>query len=123
MSVQSSVQKFGNKLIPQSKTIIQASFTGVGFEQGMKAIDNLIGSPMQRSLSFQVPILGSIGLIDVFNYMVHSGGFKISKKGIAAVGASKFVSGVLPSIGPIQLPTGTAATSAIGSNPSSGGPI
>ena len=119
MSVQSSVQKFGNKLIPQSKTIIQAGFTGVGFEQGMKAIDNL----MQRSLSFQIPILGSVGLIDVFNYMVHSGGFKISKKGIAAVGASKFVSGVLPSIGPIQLPTGTAATSAIGSNPSSGGPI
>ena len=123
MSVQTFIQKFGNKIIPQSKTIIQAGFTGVGFDQGMRAVDNLIGSPMQRSLSFNLPIVGNVGLIDVLNYMVHSGGFKISKKGFAAVGASKFVGGVLPSIGPIQLPTGTAATSSIGSNPSSGGPI
>ena len=62
-------------------------------------------------------------VIDIINYMTHAGGLKVSKKGIAAVGASKFVQGVLPSIGPIQLPTGTAATSSIGSNPSSGAPI
>ena len=123
MSVSSQVQKFGNRFIPQSRTMIQAGFTGIGFDQGMKAVDNLIGSPLQKTLSFNVPILGSVGLIDIINYMTHAGGLKVSKKGIAAVGASKFVQGVLPSIGPIQLPTGTAATSSIGSNPSSGAPI
>ena len=83
----------------------------------------LLQSPLQKTLSFNLPILGSVGLIDVINYMTHAGGLKVSKKGIAAVGASKFVQGVLPSIGPIQLPTGTSATSSIGSNPSSGAPI
>ena len=73
--------------------------------------------------SFNLPIIGSVGLIDVINYMTHAGGLKISKKGFAAIGASKFVAGVLPSIGPIQLPTSTSATSSIGSNPSSGAPI
>ena len=123
MSVSSQVQKFGNRFIPQSRTMIQAGFTGIGFDQGMKAVDNLIGSPLQKTLSFNLPILGSVGLIDIINYMTHAGGLKVSKKGIAAVGASKFVQGVLPSIGGFQLPTGTAATSSIGSNPSSGAPI
>ena len=31
MSVAGQVQKFGSKFIPQSKTIVQASFTGIGF--------------------------------------------------------------------------------------------
>tara|TARA_R110000851_G_scaffold274074_1_gene426718 strand:- start:8493 stop:8858 length:366 start_codon:yes stop_codon:yes gene_type:complete len=119
----SQISRFGNKFIPQSRTIVQASFTGIGFDQGMKAVDNLIGSPLQKTLSFNLPILGPVGLIDIINYMTHAGGLKVSKKGIAAVGASKFVAGVLPSIGPIQLPTGTSATSSIGSNPSSGAPI
>ena len=123
MSVTSQASRFGNKFIPQSRTIVQASFTGIGFDQGMKAVDNLIGSPLQKTLSFNLPILGPVGLIDIINYMTHAGGLKVSKKGIAAVGASKFVAGVLPSIGPIQLPTGTSATSSIGSNPSSGAPI
>ena len=123
MSVATSVQKFGNRFIPQSKTMIQAGFTGVGFDQGMKAVDNILGSPLQKSLSFNLPIIGSVGLIDVINYMTHAGGLKISKKGFAAIGGAKFVAGVLPSIGPIQLPTSTSATSSIGSNPSSGAPI
>lgn len=105
MAALQSVTKFTGKIVPTSKGLIQNFVTGVGADQTMRIIDNVFGAPVQRIFSVNLPILGSIGPIDFLNYVAHAGGFKISKKGFVAVGAAKFATGALSSIGPIRLPT------------------
>ena len=100
-----SVTKFTGKIVPTSKGIIQNVVTGIGADQTMRLIDNVVGSPVQKIFSFNLPIIGNVGPIDFLNYVAHAGGFKISKKGFIAVGASKLVAGTLSNIGPIRLPS------------------
>ena len=115
-----SVTKFTGKIVPSSKGIIQNFVTGVGADQTMRLIDNIVGAPVQKIFSVNLPIIGNVGPIDFLNYVAHAGGFKISKKGLIAVGAAKIASGVLPSIGPIKLPSVVSAQSTP-SQPSSSG--
>lgn len=104
MAILGSVTTTLHKAVPASKGIIQNSVTGVGFDQVAKTIDNMVGSPVQKIFSFNVPFLGSAGPIDLMNYFVHANGLKLSKNGFIAVLAAKIVQGVLPSIGGIKLP-------------------
>ena len=104
MSSLASVTKFTGKIVPTSKGIIQNVVTAIGADQTMRLIDNVVGSPVQKIFSFNLPIIGNVGPIDFLNYVAHAGGFKISKKGFIAVGASKLVAGTLSNIGPIRLP-------------------
>lgn len=111
MAALQSVTKFTGKIVPTSKGIIQNFVTGVGADQTMRLIDNIVGSPVQKIFSFNLPVIGNVGPIDLLNYVAHAGGFKISKKGLIAVGAAKMAAGVLPNIGPIRLPSVTTAQS------------
>ena len=110
-SALSTVTNFTGKIVPTSKGIVQNFVTGVGADQTMRLIDNVVGSPVQKIFSFNLPVIGNVGPIDFLNYVAHAGGFKISKKGLIAVAAAKIASGVLPSIGPIMLPSVTQAQS------------
>lgn len=111
MSSLASVTKFTGKIVPASKGVIQNFVTGVGADQTMRLIDNVFGSPVQKIFSVNLPLIGNVGPIDFLNYVAHAGGFKVSKKGLIAVGAAKVSAGVLPSIGPIRLPSVTTAQS------------
>ena len=104
MAMLQSVSKIGNKIVPTSNGILQNVTTGIGADAGMRIIDGIFGSPVQRIFSFNIPILGTVGPIDFLNYIFHAGGFKFSKKGLIAVGAAKMASGTLRNIGPISLP-------------------
>ena len=106
MSMQ--VTKFASKFKAGTKGVLGTSASGIGTDLLMRTIDNIVGSPVQRIFSFNLPLLGTVGPIDVLNYSVHAGGFKINKSGFIAVLAAKIAGGVLPSIGPIRLPTTTA---------------
>src|SRR3990167_8621214 len=111
MSSLQSVTKFTGKIVPTSKGIIQNFVTGVGADQTMRLLDNIVGSPVQKIFSVNLPIIGNVGPIDLLNYIAHAGGFKISKKGLISVGAAKMASGVLTNLGPIRLPSVTQAQS------------
>ena len=111
MAALQSVTKFTGKIVPTSKGIIQNFVTGVGADQTMRLLDNIVGSPVQKIFSINLPIIGNVGPIDFLNYIAHAGGFKISKKGLIAVGAAKMASGALTNLGPIRLPGVTQAQS------------
>ena len=100
-----SVTKFTSKIVPTSKGILQNATTGIGADSLMRLLDNVVGSPVQKIFSINLPLIGNVGPIDFLNYVAHAGGFKISKKGLIAIGAAKIAGGVLPNIGPIRLPT------------------
>jgi len=104
MALLSSVSSITNKIIPTSKGVIQNSVTGIGADSLMKTLDNVVGSPLQKIFSINLPILGSVGVIDIINYFGHANGLKLSRKGFTAVIAAKVASGVLPSIGGFRLP-------------------
>ena len=106
-----TVTNITGKIVPTSKGIIQNVVTGIGADTTMRLMDNIVGAPVQRIFSFNLPIIGSIGPIDLLNYVAHAGGLKISRKGLIAVAASKVASGALSSIGPIMLPSVTQAQS------------
>lgn len=99
------INKFASKFKAGTKGVLGTAASGIGTDVLMRTIDNIVGSPVQRIFSFNLPLLGTIGPIDVLNYSVHAGGFKINKTGFLAVIAAKIAGGVLPSIGPIKLPT------------------
>lgn len=104
MAITTTVTNTLKKAVPTSKGIIQNSVTGVGFDQVAKTVDNIFGSPVQRIFSFNMPVIGPIGPIDIMNYFTHANGLRVSKNGFIAVIAAKIVQGVLPSIGSIKLP-------------------
>jgi len=105
--------------VPKSGGIVQNAITGIGFDQLARAVDSVVGSPVQSIFSFNLPVIGGVGIIDVINYLLHSQGKIISKNGIIAVGAAKFVTGALPAIGGIAIPSignvGVSASSPVAS--------
>jgi len=119
LGIQQTITKPFNKFVPSSKGLIQNALTGVGFDQLAKALDGVVGSPVQSIFSFQVPILGPVGIIDVINYFLHARNKLISRDGFIAVGAAKFVGGALPAIGGIAIPSvgnvGVSASSPVAS--------
>lgn len=120
MAVTTTINKFATNLSAKGKGVLSTAASGIGTDMLMRTIDNVVGSPVQRIASFNLPVIGTVGPIDVLNYSVHAGGFKVSKNGLIAVLAAKIASGVLPSIGPIRLPQTTANASG-GSTPAGTG--
>ena len=119
MALTTTITKPFRKFVPKSGGLVQNAVTGIGFDQLARAVDSVVGSPVQGIFNFNFPFIGPVGIIDVVNYLLHSGGKIISKKGIIAVGAAKFVTGALPSIGGIALPSvgnvGVSASSPVAS--------
>ena len=109
MGTAQTILKQTNKIIPTSKGILQNVVTGVGTDKTLRALDNVVGSPLQRIASVNLPFIGSFGVIDFVNYIGHACGFKVSRKGFIAILAAKAVDGVLPSIGGFSLPGATPA--------------
>ena len=99
------VTKFASKFRAGAAGTLSVAAGGIGSDLLMRTLDNIVGSPVQRIFSFNLPLLGTIGPIDVLNYAIYAGGFKLKKSGFIAVLAAKIAGGVLPSIGPIRLPT------------------
>ena len=87
----STVTRPFKKFVPAAKGVIQTSVVGVGFDQIAKTVDGVFGSPVQRIFSFNFPLVGPIGPIDIINYLVNGNGKLISGKGATAVLAAKLV--------------------------------
>jgi len=91
MSIQRSVTKPFENLVPASKKLGTNIITGTGFDAVGKAVDGIFGSPIQRIFSFNLPIIGPVGVIDILNYLVHSRGKLVSQNGLIAVIGAKVV--------------------------------
>ena len=104
MGVFGSVQKQVRRFEAGGRSTLGVAAGGIGSDLLMRAIDGVFGSPVQKIFSFNIPVLGTIGPIDILNYMIYAGGLKVSKRGLIAVGAAKLVGGALTNIGPIALP-------------------
>ena len=119
MGLTTTITKPFKKFVPSSSGLVANAVTGIGFDQLARAVDGVVGSPVQGIFSFNVPIIGPVGIIDLINYLVHSQGKIVSKKGLIAVGAAKFVTGALPAIGGISIPSignvGVSASSPVAS--------
>jgi len=119
MGLTTTITKPFRKFVPKSGGIVQNAVTGIGFDQLARAVDSVVGSPVQGIFNFNLPFIGGVGIIDVVNYFLHSGGKIISKNGFVAVGAAKFVTGTLPAIGGIAIPSignvGVSASSPVAS--------
>ena len=87
------IVKSVSKFVPTSKGVVQNSVSGIGADQLLKIVDNMIGSPMQ-SFGITLPILGRVSVVDGLNYLVHNKGKLMPDKsfnGIIAVGSAKLV--------------------------------
>jgi len=85
-------------------------------------VDGIFGAPVQNFFSLPLPLIGNVGPIDVLNYMIYAPGLKISKRGITAVIAAKLTSGLLPSLGPLNLGSfGPGGLNQTATNPSGSG--
>src|SRR5690349_17436406 len=91
MSLTKSITKPLSGLVPPSKKIGTTIITGTGFDTVAKTVDGIFGAPIQRIFSFNFPIVGPIGVIDILNYLVHSRGKLVSQTGIIAVVGAKIV--------------------------------
>jgi len=103
----------------KKRGIVPTIVLGTGADQTMRALDNVLGSPLQRIFGFNLPFLGNVGVIDLINYLIFAGGFKISTQGLMAVAGAKAVGGVLPVLsGVLNIPgIGQAAQAGIPSGP------
>ena len=117
-----SITKQTSKIIPASKGVLQNAVTGIGADRLMTILDNMVGSPVQRIASINLPLLGTVGPIDVINYIGHAGGFKLSKKGFIAVISAKVANNALTALGPIRLPGGGGGASSATSAPTAAAP-
>ena len=110
MAVFDSVTSTLKKITPKGRGIIQNSVTGIGTASVLQIADSFVGSPAQ-SFGFVIPFLGiRLSLIDIANYMIHSGGkLKLDKNAIVAVMASKFAQGAV-SLGGISALSATGST-------------
>ncbi len=103
---------------PKKRGILPTVASGVGVDVTMRAIDRIVGSPLQKFAGFNVPFLGNVGVIDALNFLIFSAGGRNVKGGVIAVAGAKFVGGALPALGSIQLPgsvsAGTTASVASG---------
>lgn len=94
---QAYVTKAGRTFgITVKKQIIPNIVTGAGLGNTIRAVDNIFGSPLQRLFSVPLPFIGNTGVPDFINYLIHSGGFKLSQNGLIAVLGDKAISGTLP---------------------------
>jgi len=91
MSAVSGLHKSVGRIVPISKGIGQNIITGTGFDTVAKTVDGIFGSPVQRIFSFNFPLVGPVGVIDVLNYLIHSRGKMVSKNGFIAVLGAKIV--------------------------------
>ena len=112
MSVTTQITKTAGKFKAGSKGILGTSASGIGTDQLMRLVDNVFGAPVQRLASVNVPIIGSVGTIDILNYVVHSGKIGFSKNGLIAVMAAKAANGVLPQIRGLSLPQANSTSNA-----------
>jgi len=87
----------------KKRGLIPTAVLGTGAEIAMKTVDNIFGSNIQRLASFNLPLIGTVGPIDVLNFFIF-GGIRNMRGGITAVIGSKVLGGGLASIGPISLP-------------------
>lgn len=113
MGAQATVLKTVGRFKAGSKGVLGTAASGIGTDVLMRTVDNVVGSPVQRIFSFNLPVVGTVGLIDAINYVLHAGGFKISKNGIIALLAAKITSGALTQIGPIALPSSPVAATGV----------
>ena len=90
------IQKTAMKFSTKSSGILGNSASGIGTNRLMRFVDNTLVGGRLASIGFPVPFLGSVDLIDGFNYLVHAGGFKVKKQGIVALAAAKVEQGLLP---------------------------
>lgn len=88
----------------EKKGILPTLVTGSGTAFYLTMIDNVFGGPVQRIFSFNLPIFGPVGPLDIINYVIHAGGLKFSRNGLLAVAGGRISFGLLKNIGPIQLP-------------------
>jgi hypothetical protein len=96
---------------PRKKGVLPTAVSGVGTDVTLRFLDGLIGSPMQRFITFPLPIIGGVGVIDVINFLVN-GGPRNFRGGLTAVIGAKVMTAGLTSLGPIRLPTGASPTGA-----------
>lgn len=113
MGAQATVLKTVGRFKAGSKGVLGTAASGIGTDLLMRTVDNVVGSPVQRIFSFNLPVVGTVGPIDALNYILHAGGIKVSKNGIIAIVSAKIVAGALPSIGPIQLPGSPVAATGV----------
>lgn len=106
---------------PKKRGILPTVASGVGVDITLRAIDKLVGSPMQRFAGFNVPFLGNVGIIDAMNFLIFSAGGRNIKGGVIAVAGAKLIVGGLPSIGALtgsigSVTSGTASSVAQGTS-------
>lgn len=101
----------------KKRGIIPTVASGVGVDMTMRALDRLVGSPLQKFAGFAVPFIGNVGIIDAVNFLIFSGGGRNLKGGLVAVAGAKFVGGTLPAVSsllPSAVP-GTSSTASVAS--------
>jgi len=112
---QKTIQKISKTFLgdatPAKKGILPTAVLGTGFEVAMKSVDAVFGSPVQRIFSFNLPVFGAVGLIDVINFMAFSNGLKNVRGGVTAVLGAKILQGGITSVGSVVFP-GQAAPGA-----------
>jgi len=89
---------------PTKKGILPTAVSGVGTDVTLRFLDGLIGSPMQRFITFPVPFIGGVGIIDAINFLVN-GGPRNFRGGLTAVIGAKVMTAGLSTLGPIRLPS------------------
>ena len=110
----------------KKRGIIPTAVIGAGAEAAMRAIDNIVGGPVQRLFSVNAPFIGTLGPIDFINFLIFSNGFKNIRAGATAViGAKVILGGGLAAVSPINIGTRGINLSQQSSTASgqSGGPI
>jgi len=113
----------GEKTV-KKRGIIPTVASGVGVDMTLRAIDRIVGSPLQRFAGFNIPFLGNVGVIDALNFLIFSSGGKNMKSGLVAVAGAKVVGGTLPALGNIQLPGSvTSGTSTSVAQGAAGAPV
>ena len=53
---------------PKKRGILPTVASGVGVDVTMRAIDRIVGSPLQKFAGFNIPFLGNVGVIDGLNF-------------------------------------------------------
>ena len=108
--VTSISKPLGKTLLGQTsakKGIVVNMVTGTGVGNTLRAVDNIVGSPLQRIFSLPLPVIGTVGPLDLINYVIHTGGRLTGNvtSGLSAVVGDKVISGGLGSLaGSLPIP-------------------
>lgn len=123
MGALSSVTRVAKKFEAGGRGMLGTAAGGIGTHTLMTAVDNVTGGNAQRIFSVNLPVLGPTGLIDFLTYIVYANGLKVSKRGIIALGAAKFVAGALPSLSGLVAGQSAAGGSSAVSAGGAGAPL